>query len=121
MRNFGLDYIDLYLIHWPLGFKATDRADADSRKLETLSDIMADEEFWPRDANGQLIFTDDDYVDTWREMEKCVELGLTKSIGVSNFNGKQLDRILAVCKIKPVNNQIEVSIFLSCLLALLFF
>ena len=51
-----------------------------------------------------------DYVDTWKEMEKCVELGLTRSIGVSNFNSKQLARLFEAAKIKPVMNQVEVHV-----------
>lgn len=50
--------------------------------------------------------SDVDILDTWRAMEKLVELGLTKSIGVSNFNSEQLSRLLANCKIKPVQNQV---------------
>lgn len=42
-------------------------------------------------------------------MEECVNLGLTKSIGLSNFNEEQIDRILKNCKINPVVNQIEVN------------
>lgn len=40
-------------------------------------------------------------------MEECVKLGLTKSIGVSNFNSQQIDRILSMATIKPVINQVE--------------
>ena len=40
-------------------------------------------------------------------MEKLVENGLVKNIGISNFNSKQIERILAICKIKPVTNQVE--------------
>nr|VZI04785.1 unnamed protein product [Spirometra erinaceieuropaei] len=43
-------------------------------------------------------------------MEQLVEAGLVRSIGVSNFNKAQLDRILAVCKIPPAVNEIEVSV-----------
>lgn len=50
--------------------------------------------------------TDTDYLETWRGMEECVRLGLTRSIGVSNFNIKQLTRLLGAAKIPPVNNQV---------------
>lgn len=43
-------------------------------------------------------------------MEKLVDLGLVKSIGISNFNSEQIDRLLATCRIKPVNNQVILSI-----------
>ena len=47
-----------------------------------------------------------DHVETWRAMEKCVELGLVRSIGLSNFNSQQIQRILDNYKIKPVVNQV---------------
>lgn len=53
-------------------------------------------------------FSEVDYVDTYKAMEKLVEAGLVRSIGVSNFNSEQIDRLLANCKVKPVTNQIEV-------------
>ena len=43
-------------------------------------------------------------------MEGLISAGLTKSIGVSNFNKRQLDRILKMCTIKPVVNQVEVNV-----------
>uniref|UniRef100_A0A5K3FVL4 Aldo_ket_red domain-containing protein n=1 Tax=Mesocestoides corti TaxID=53468 RepID=A0A5K3FVL4_MESCO len=46
-------------------------------------------------------------------MESLVSVGLVKSIGVSNFNRKQLDRIMKICTIPPAVNQIEVS--LNCM------
>jgi len=59
------------------------------------------------DAAGKIIMSDDDYVDTWKEMEKCVDLGLTKSIGISNFNSEQSQRVLDIARIKPVTNQVN--------------
>jgi aldehyde reductase len=59
------------------------------------------------------MFSDFDYVDVWSEMEKLVQKGLVKSIGVSNFNHEQIDRILAKCTIKPVTNQVECHPYLS--------
>lgn len=88
LQNFGLDYLDLYLIHWPVAQK-TDK-----------------------ELNIQLPFKDPlpydyDYVDTWKGMEQCVLLGLTKSIGLSNFNSKQVQRVLDNAAIKPVMNQVS--------------
>ena len=44
-------------------------------------------------------------------MEQVAEMGLAKSIGVSNFNSEQLARLLAVAKIKPVTNQVSLKMF----------
>lgn len=46
-------------------------------------------------------------------MESLVKLGLVKSIGLSNFNSEQIERILSVAEIKPVTNQVECSPELS--------
>lgn len=90
--NLGLDYVDLYLMHTPMGWK-----------------FMGDEpeNGTPKDTDGNLIFSDVDYVDTWKAMEKLVGQGLARSIGVSNFNSHQLTRVLNTCTIKPATNQVE--------------
>jgi Aldo/keto reductases, related to diketogulonate reductase len=61
---------------------------------------------FPADANGKTLYSDANYVDTWLEMEKLVADGLVKSIGVSNFNSKQIQDILDKGTIKPVVNQV---------------
>jgi len=89
LSDLGLEYLDLYLIHWPVALK------------EGTPDL------YPSDAAGVPINSDADFVDTWKSMEEAVKLGLVRSIGVSNFNSEQIGRILASCTIKPVTNQVE--------------
>ncbi|XP_049869183.1 aldo-keto reductase family 1 member B1-like [Pectinophora gossypiella] len=94
LDDLGVTYLDLYLIHWPMAYKEGDDP-------------------FPADSNGKVIYSDVDYIDTWRAMEKLVEQGLVKSIGLSNFNSKQIDRVLKIAKIKPVTNQVECHPYLS--------
>lgn len=53
------------------------------------------------------MFSDVDYIDTWKALENLVQEEMVRSIGLSNFNKKQIERILLVCTIKPVNNQVR--------------
>ncbi|MCO5612938.1 hypothetical protein L7F22_067211 [Adiantum nelumboides] len=76
-----LDYLDLYLIHWLLKF---------AKHPPTREDI------------GPL-----DIPKTWKEMERCAELGLTKAIGVSNFSSQMVTELLKVAKIPPAVNQMH--------------
>lgn len=62
----------------------------------------------PKDAEGNLILSNTDYLETWKGMEECVRQGLTRSIGVSNFNSEQITRLLENSTIKPVNNQVTI-------------
>ena len=77
LKKMGLDYIDLYLIHYP---------------------NVAPNSEWKR-LNQE----------TWHAFEECVEKGLIKSIGVSNFEIHHLEELLKTAKIKPVVNQINLS------------
>lgn len=61
----------------------------------------------PKNEEGVLQLDDIDYLDTYKAMEKLVKKGLVKSIGVSNFNSEQIERVLKNCEIKPVVNQVE--------------
>lgn len=58
---------------------------------------------------GKDAYSDVDFLETWAALEECVDKGLTKSIGVSNFNSQQLERVLQHARIKPVVNQVEVN------------
>lgn len=66
-----------------------------------------DVELFPQTADGKANTIDVDYVDTWRAMEELVKSNRVRSIGVSNFNSEQLERLLREGTIKPVTNQVE--------------
>jgi diketogulonate reductase-like aldo/keto reductase len=92
LKNLGLEYLDLALVHYPTGFKEGN-------------------DLFPKFRNGSIIprtWKKDAYLETWKGMEDALKLGLAKSIGVSNFNSVQLKRVLDVAEIKPVVNQVLV-------------
>ncbi|KAJ3154144.1 hypothetical protein HDU86_004686 [Geranomyces michiganensis] len=97
LKNLGLDYLDLYLIHWPIAFVAT-----------------SDKELTPKTADGKGVALDTatSIIDTWREMEKLVDAGKAKAIGVSNFTASMLRELLPQCRIRPAVNQVELHVFL---------
>jgi len=95
LKDLQLSYVDLYLIHWPQGYPNNDG------------------NMFPKDANGKFYYDDTDYVDTWKEMMKMVDAGLVKSIGVSNFNEYQMDRIINETKCVPAVNQVEIHPYLT--------
>eukprot|EP00118_Oscarella_pearsei_P024678 m.306575 g.306575 ORF g.306575 m.306575 type:complete len:362 (+) comp41363_c0_seq1:52-1137(+) len=83
-----LDYVDLYLIHWPHGFE----------RGEVLM---------PKNEDGTVRYDLTHYLDTWKEMEKLVDDGLVKHIGLSNFNSRQLKEVHDSARIKPAVLQCE--------------
>ena len=92
LRDWNLSYFDQYLIHWPFAFRQKAGKQLDCQE----------------DSNGFPLIDDNITLeDTWRQMEGLIEKGLTRSIGVSNLNIKGLQRILAIAKIPPAVNQVE--------------
>jgi aldehyde reductase len=87
LGNLGLDYFDLYLIHFPVAWKHTG--------LATPS--------W-----GSSELGDTSLIDTWRAMEKLVDAGKCRSIGVSNYPLVLLHDLVNQARIQPACNQIEV-------------
>ncbi|KAJ6919093.1 hypothetical protein NC651_013142 [Populus alba x Populus x berolinensis] len=87
LENLQLEYLDLYLIHWPVS----------SKPGEYVLPVK-EKDLLPMDFQS-----------VWEAMEECQKLGLAKSIGVSNFSCKKLENLLAKAKIPPAVNQVEMS------------
>lgn len=89
-KRLNTEYIDLYLLHWP----QASMGDVD------FSQINAPNMALPPDEHPT-------FVETWKEIEKLLETGKVRSIGVSNFSIKTLEELLPQCSIVPATNQVE--------------
>lgn len=87
LENLQLEFLDLYVIHWPV-----------SCRPGCYDFPIQKADFLPMDFEA-----------IWAAMEECQKLGLTKSIGVSNFSCKKVSDILAIAKIPPAVNQVEMN------------
>jgi len=89
LRRLQLDYLDLYLIHTPFAFPPTD-------------------EQQPRDADNRPIYDDGvTLIETWRAMERLVDEGKCRAIGLSDITLDKLAEIVAAARIKPALVQVE--------------
>lgn len=71
-----------------------------------------DETFFPVNSDTNTLDADLTALeDTWKGLESMVDQGLTRRIGLSNFNSKQIDRIIDCAVIRPFANQIECNVF----------
>ncbi|KAK9357818.1 NADP-dependent oxidoreductase domain-containing protein [Lipomyces starkeyi] len=92
-NNLGTDYLDLYIMHWPVAFRSGD-------------------EWFPLDKDGVFDLDSVSYVDTYKGLEKLLSTGKVKSIGVSNVNVR-LQEVLDNCTVVPAVNQIEAHPYLQ--------
>jgi len=90
LEDLQLDYLDLYLVHWPFPNFHPPKCDVTTRQKDAVPYIHAD------------------YMKTWAQMESLVEMGLVRNIGTSNVTIPKMKLILNDCKIKPALNEMEI-------------
>lgn len=84
-----LDYLDLYLVHWPFPNYHAPGCDGDARNPDSKP------------------YSHHNYMIAWRQMEQLVDMGLVKSIGTSNMTQSKMEGLLKDASIKPVVNEME--------------
>lgn len=94
LADLQLEYLDLYLIHWPHAFERGDNP-------------------FPKNADGTMRYDSIHYKDTWKALEALVAKGLVKALGLSNFNSRQIDDILSVASVRPAVLQVECHPYLA--------
>lgn len=90
LADLQLDYLDLYLVHWPFPNFHAPGCDVDSRSPDSRPYIH------------------ENYMLTWRAMESLVDEGLVKNIGTSNMTIPKMELLLIDARIKPVVNEMEI-------------
>jgi D-xylose reductase len=97
MADLGLDYLDLYLVHFPIALRYVDFADR--YPPEWIYDPAAAEPGMQLDAVPLS--------ETWGAMEQLVEAGIARQIGVCNYSASLLHDLMSYARIKPAMLQIE--------------
>lgn len=93
MQDLGLDYLDEYLIHFPI----------------SMEYVPIDQKYPPEWTNldGKMVLVLNDMCATWAAMEDLLDRGLVRRIGVCNFTIQLLRQILSTCRIRPTTLQVE--------------
>ncbi|XP_052187026.1 NADPH-dependent aldo-keto reductase, chloroplastic-like [Diospyros lotus] len=86
LKKLGMEYVDMYLVHWPVKLKP----------WATYA-VPKEDDF----ESGLGLET------TWAAMEKCLDMGLCRSIGVSNFSSNKIQHLLDFASVPPALNQVE--------------
>jgi diketogulonate reductase-like aldo/keto reductase len=95
LADLNTDYVDLYLIHWPLSFEP----DAHGKPLT--------------DSSGKKILRDVSVEDVWKRMNEMVAKGKAKAVGVSNFTKSRLESLIESTGLIPAVIQIELHPYLQ--------
>jgi alcohol dehydrogenase (NADP+) len=89
LKDLRLDYLDFYFVHWPFPNYHAPGCDGDSRNPDSKP------------------FSVEEFMNTWRQMERLVDMGLTKNIGMSSMTIPKLEAVLPLCRIKPTVIEME--------------
>lgn len=89
LKDLHIDYVDLFFVHWPFANYHAPGCDGDSRNPNSRP------------------FSVDRFMETWRQCERLVEMGLTRYIGMSNMTIPKLEAVLPLCRIKPAAIEME--------------
>lgn len=87
LRDLQTDYLDLFMIHWPVALRKGVIFPKRGAEMASLDEITLQE--------------------TWETMEESVGRGLAKHLGVSNFGKKNLERLISTSTLRPEMNQVE--------------
>jgi diketogulonate reductase-like aldo/keto reductase len=89
LSDLGLDYLDLYLVHWPFPNHHAAGVDVSSRDVHARP------------------YVHQDYLKIWRQLERLVDRGLVRAIGTSNMTIPKLELLLGDARIRPAVNEME--------------
>lgn len=90
LDDLGLDYVDLYLVHWPFPNYHAPGCDGDARNPDSRP------------------FSVDEFMDTWKQMEKIYNDGKAKAIGTSNMTKAKFEAVLPLMQVLPSVNEMEI-------------
>ena len=93
LNNLQLDYLDLYLIHWPVAQQFGVARPESGDQFESLQNVPL--------------------VETWNAMQQCTAAGLCRNVGVSNFSQKKIAHLIEATGKAPAANQVESHPFLQ--------
>ena len=89
LSDLGLDYLDLYFVHWPFPNYHAPGCDGDARNPDSRP------------------FKVEEFMTAWRQCEELVDKGLVRYIGMSNMTIPKLEAVLPLCRIKPAALEME--------------
>lgn len=93
LADLQFDYLDLYLMHWPVALRPG--------------------AFFPQSPDDLLSLDEVPLIETWRALEACQQAGLARHIGVSNFSARKIEALADQAEIPIAANQVEMHPYLA--------